>query len=211
MATPVKLFPITVYRDQYPRVHELKDSLFSKLDSVFSDTVDNNNVFMKQGTLCSYNSNSYLHAAFPAETRAVVEFVEAAAREYWLECQYHPELTPFVFQMWANTTPQGGYVEPHLHGNMPFTAVLYVDASPEQGNIIIENPLDMVLMSQPISPSVKYPMGEELEVRTGDLIIFPGYLKHRVLPNTTDRDRLVLGFNIGCRGNYWSSQWTQNA
>jgi hypothetical protein len=31
-----------------------------------------------------------------------------------------------------------------------------------------------------------------------------------VLANTTDQDRLILGFNIGCRGNYWSSQWTQN-
>jgi len=207
----LKLFPTVVYKNFYDKVNDLRYNLFSKLDSVFSDTIDNNNVFMKQGTLCSYNSNSYLHKEFPNETKEVVEFVEAAAREYWRECQYHAELTPYVFQMWANTTPQGGYVEPHLHGNMPFTAVLYVDASPEQGNIIIENPLDMVLMTQPISPEVKYPMGEELEVNTGDLIIFPGYLKHRVLPNTTDRDRLIIGFNIGCRGNYWSSQWTQNA
>jgi uncharacterized protein (TIGR02466 family) len=207
----LKLFPTVVYKNFYDKVNDLRYNLFSKLDSVFSDTIDNNNVFMKQGTLCSYNSNSYLHKEFPNETKEVVEFVEAAAREYWRGCQYHAELTPYVFQMWANTTPQGGYVEPHLHGNMPFTAVLYVDASPEQGNIIIENPLDMVLMTQPISPEVKYPMGEELEVNTGDLIIFPGYLKHRVLPNTTDRDRLIIGFNIGCRGNYWSSQWTQNA
>jgi uncharacterized protein (TIGR02466 family) len=211
MGQCVELFPLKVYKDFYSKAYELKESLFTKLDSVFSDTVDNNNVFMKQGTLCSYNLNSYLHKDFPNETKEVVEFVEAAAREYWRECQYHSELTPYVFQMWANTTPQGGYVEPHLHGNMPFTAVLYVDASPEQGNIIIENPLDTVLMTQPISPTVKYPMGQEIEVRTGDLIIFPGYLKHRVLSNTTDRDRLVLGFNIGCRGNYWSSQWTHNA
>jgi ectoine hydroxylase-related dioxygenase (phytanoyl-CoA dioxygenase family) len=68
----------------------------------------------------------------------------------------------------------------------------------------------MVLMSQPIGPNVKYPTGEELEVQSGDLIMFPGYLKHSVRPNTTNRDRLILGFNIGCRGNYWSSQWTQN-
>jgi uncharacterized protein (TIGR02466 family) len=207
----LKLFPTVVYKDFYDKVDDLKSNLFSKLDSVFTNTVDNNNVFMKQGTLCSYKENSYLHKEFPNETKEVVEFVEAAAREYWRECQYHTELTPYVFQMWANTTPKGGYVESHLHGNMPFTAVLYVDASPEQGNIVLENPLDMVLMTQPISPDVKYPMGEELEVNAGDLIIFPGYLKHRVLPNTTDRDRLILGFNIGCRGNYWSSQWTQNA
>jgi uncharacterized protein (TIGR02466 family) len=211
MSNILNLFPIKIYKSVYPNAQDLKHTLFAKLNSVFTETQDHNNVFMKAGTLCSYNTNSDLHVDFADETRDVIEFVEAAAREYWQECQYHLDLTPFVFQTWANTTPQGGYVEPHLHGNMPFTAVLYVDASPEQGNIIIENPLDTVLMTQPISPTVKYPMGQEIEVRTGDLIIFPGYLKHRVLSNTTDRDRLVLGFNIGCRGNYWSSQWTHNA
>jgi uncharacterized protein (TIGR02466 family) len=210
MSNILSLFPVKIYKSVYPNAEDLKHTLFAKLNSVFEETEDRNNVFMKEGTLCSYNTNSNLHVDFADETRAVIEFVEAAARDYWLECQYHPGLTPFVFQTWANTTPKGGYVEPHLHGNMPFTAVLYVDASPAQGNIILENPLDTVLMTQPISPEVKYPMGQEIEVRTGDLLMFPGYLKHRVLANTTDQDRLILGFNIGCQGNYWSSQWTQN-
>jgi uncharacterized protein (TIGR02466 family) len=210
MSTSVNLFPITVYRDCYPKVQELKESLFSKLDKVFNDTKNNNNVFMRNGTLCSYNSNSNLHREFPEETKAVIEFVEKSAQKYWNDLNYHKELTPFIFQMWANRTPRGGYINSHLHGNMPFTAVLYVDASPEQGNIVIENPLEMILMTQPIGPDVKYPMGQELEVNTGDLIMFPGYIRHSVKPNTTDRDRLILGFNIGCRGNYWTSQWTNN-
>jgi ectoine hydroxylase-related dioxygenase (phytanoyl-CoA dioxygenase family) len=50
-------------------------------------------------------------------------------------------------------------------------------------------------------------MGYELEVKTGDVVMFPGYLKHSVKPNTIDKDRLILGFNIGCRGKYWASQW----
>jgi ectoine hydroxylase-related dioxygenase (phytanoyl-CoA dioxygenase family) len=90
---------------------------------------------------------------------------------------------------------------------MAFTAVLYIDASPEQGTLVIENPLDMILMTQPISPEVKYPMRQEIEVHTGDLVIFPGYLKHSVNPNLTDKERIVLAFNIGCRGKYWASQW----
>jgi uncharacterized protein (TIGR02466 family) len=209
MSNILSLFPIKIYKSVYPNARDLKHTLFAKLNSVFIETQDHNNVFMKAGTLCSYNTNSNLHVDFADETRDVVAFVEAAAKEYWRECRYHSDLTPFVFQTWANTTPKDGYVEPHLHGNMAFTAVLYVDASPAQGNIILENPMDMVLMTQPISPDVKYPMGQEIEVNTGDLLMFPGYLKHRVLPNTTDQDRLILGFNIGCKGNYWASQWTQ--
>lgn len=207
MGSSLSLFPIKVFKDYYSKTDDLKINLFPKLEKVFKDTVENNNPFMKDGTLCSYQENSYLHTMFPAETSEVVEFVEAAAKEYWKECNYSDSLTPYVMQMWANRTPTGGWVRCHLHGNMPFTAVLYVDASPEQGNLFLENPLDMVLMNQPISPNVKYPMGEEISVNNGDFIMFPGFLRHSVLPNNTDRDRLILAFNIGCRGNYWASQW----
>jgi uncharacterized protein (TIGR02466 family) len=208
MGSSVSLFPIKIFKDFYPNTEDLKENLFPKLEKVFDETVENNNPFMRDGTLCSYQSNSYLHNMFPKETADVINFVENVAREFWKESGYAESLLPYVMQMWANKTPRGGWVQGHLHGNMPFTAVLYLDASPDQGNLFLENPLDMVLMNQPISPSVKYPMGEEISVSSGDLIMFPGFLRHSVLPNNTDRDRLILAFNIGCRGNYWASQWT---
>jgi uncharacterized protein (TIGR02466 family) len=204
------LFPIKVYKDFYANVEDLKTNLFPKLDTVFEETKNNNNAFMRDGTLCSYKTNSYLHVNFPDETKEVVEFVEAAAREYWKECNYHSELHPYVMQMWANSTPKDGWIQGHLHGSMPFTAVLYVDASPEQGNLFLENPMDMVLMSQPISPDVRYPMGQEIEVRSGDLVMFPGYLKHSVKPNTTDKPRLILAFNLASKGKYWAGQWVKD-
>ena len=204
MGHSVELFPTKIYRDRYSGAAELKNTLFPKLQQMFQETEHNNNVFMKEGTLCSYHSGSDLHIKYPEETKEVVAFIEQAAREYWQSCNYFQGLEPFVFQLWANVTPQGGWVDSHLHGNMPFTGVVYVDASPEQGNIVIENPMDMILMSQPIGPDVKYPMGEELSINTGDLVMFPGYLKHSVKPNKTDKPRLILAFNIGCRGSYWS-------
>lgn len=208
MAEVLNLFPLKIYRDRYDKINDLKEKLFPRLVETFQETGKNNNAFMRDGTLCSYHADSYLHKTFADETRDVVNFVENAARLYWKECNYHRDLEPYVFQLWANSTPTGGWVDTHLHGNMPFTGVIYVDANSEQGNLFIDNPLDTVLMTQPISPDVKYPMGQELEVSTGDLIMFPGFIKHRVKPNTTDKNRLVLGFNIGCRGNYWASQWT---
>jgi uncharacterized protein (TIGR02466 family) len=210
MRQSIKLFPTVIYKNFYNKVEDLKNNLFSKLDSVFNDTIDNNNAFMRQGTLCSYHSASNLHNEYTNETQEVVAFVEQCAREYWQDCDYHKDLEPFVFQLWANKTPKGGYIDSHLHGNMPFTAVLYVDASPDQGNLIIENPLEMVLMTQPISPDIKYPLGEEIAVSSGDLVMFPGYIRHSVKPNNSNKPRLILGFNIGCRGQYWSSQWTHN-
>ena len=208
MGTSVSLFPVKIYKDFYNDIGSLKNNLFPKLTSVFEETENNNNAFMKDGTLCSYHVESYIHNIFPEETKDVIDFVENAAREFWKECNYAESLTPYVMQMWANTTHRGGWVQGHLHGNMAFTAVLYIDATPDQGNLFIENPLDMVLMNQPIDPKVKYPMGQEITVNSGDLIMFPGFLRHSVLPNNTDTPRLVLAFNIGCKGDYWAAQWT---
>lgn len=209
MHNTIKLFPTLIYKDYYKGVDRLNKSLLPKLESIFEQSKENNNIFMRKGTLCSYHTSSDLHKLFPEETKEVVEFVESCARKYWQECGYYQELEPFLYQLWANKTPRDGYIDSHLHGNMPFTGVLYLDASPNQGNIFLENPLETLLMTQPISPEVKYPMGEEINVNSGDLIMFPGYLRHSVRPNLTDTPRLILAFNIGCRGTYWSSQWNK--
>lgn len=204
------LFPCKVYRNTYADAHKLKDTLFSKLDAVFRDTQTNNNQFMENGTLCSYHVEADIHKKFAQETQSVVEFIESCAKEYWLENQYYQELQPFVLQMWANSTPKGGSISSHLHGSIPFTGVLYIDASPEQGNLVLENPNDTLLMSQPINPNAQSLMEYEVEVNTGDLILFPGWMKHRVKPNTSETPRLILGFNIGSKGKYWTSQWVNN-
>jgi ectoine hydroxylase-related dioxygenase (phytanoyl-CoA dioxygenase family) len=35
-----------------------------------------------------------------------------------------------------------------------------------------------------------------LEVNEGDLLIFPGYLPHKVGMNESDQDRVVISFNV---------------
>ena len=35
-----------------------------------------------------------------------------------------------------------------------------------------------------------------LDVSEGDLLIFPGYLPHKVAKNESNKDRIVISFNI---------------
>jgi uncharacterized protein (TIGR02466 family) len=204
----LELFPTRIFKTTYPNVEELKTTLFLKLRQVFEQTEHNNQSWMRNNTLCSYNVASTIHQQFPEETRDIVNFMESAAKEYWKACGYYEELDPYVLEMWANETPKGGWVDSHLHGPIPFSGVVYVDASPEQGNLVIDHPMEMLLMSQPIMPTKEYSLSQEIEVNTGDVILFPGYIKHRVKPNTTDRNRLILGFNFGSKGHYWTGQWS---
>ena len=77
--------------------------------------------------------------------------------------------------------------------------MLYLDASPEQGNIVFENPMDLIIGGQPIKMPYKN-FTHEVEVVTGDLILFPGYLKHFTKPNLTNRPRVTFVANLNEKG-----------
>jgi len=86
---------------------------------------------------------------------------------------------------------------------------LYVNANKAMGNLVIENPLDAILSSQPMDYKAQEQLHYEIEVKTGDFIMFPGWLRHYVKPNTTNEKRLILGVNFGSTGNYLTGQWVQ--
>lgn len=207
MSNTINLFPIKVYKATYDKAAEFKETIFSKLDYAWEPADKDNQYFMRNGTLCTYNVEADISRKFPEETRDFVEFATNAAREYWKELNYFPGLEPYIIDMWANTTPKGGWVESHLHLSTPLTATLYVDASPEQGNVVFEHPSDALLASQPIDYQKRYQFEHEEQVHTGDFLMFPGYLKHRVKQNTSDRTRLIIGVSFGCKGYYWQGNW----
>jgi ectoine hydroxylase-related dioxygenase (phytanoyl-CoA dioxygenase family) len=39
-----------------------------------------------------------------------------------------------------------------------------------------------------------------IEIDEGDLLIFPGYLPHKVKENQSDEDRVVISFNVDIKG-----------
>ncbi len=203
--TTLDLFAVKIYKTKYSNVQDIKDNLFPKLAELFEQTKENNVESMYDGTLCTYNTNALLQA-YP-ETQNVISFAEEHARIYWNQLKYSPLLEPKVIQVWANETPHSGWVRSHLHGSMPLTGVLYVNASKEMGNLVIENPLDAILSSQPMDYKAQELLHYEVEVETGDFVMFPGWIRHHVKPNTTNEKRLILGVNFGSKGNYLTGQW----
>ena len=208
MSNTIPIFPFKIYKTRFEKADWIKENLFSKLDPAFEASKTNNQHFQRDGNLCTYHVEPDINRKYPEETKELVEFTETAVRDFWKELDYFPGLEPFVMEIWANKSPRGGYITSHLHLSLPMTAVYYVDASPEQGTIIFENPADLLLSAQPVNYlEGKYQFEHEVEVTSGDLLIFPGYMKHRTKPNNTDRPRLILGITIGARGFYWQKNW----
>lgn len=208
MSNIISLFPLKVYKTSYDldKVEKLKKHVYDNLD-FWQRVEDDNPDFIRNGNLCSYQVEPAIHDLYPEETHDFVEWATECAKEYWKELDYFDGLQPYVLDMWANFTPKHGWINSHCHISMPLNAVLYLDATPEMGNIVIENPNDQLLATQPINYKTTFQFEQEIEVNTGDFIMFPGFLKHKVRKNMSDRNRMVLGLNFGAKGFYWAEQW----
>lgn len=96
---------------------------------------------------------------------------------------------------WCNLMSLGGSVKSHNHPRSVISGALYLRADEEAGNLCIENPMTPHHMMFDLERETEYTKPHiEIEVRTGDLILFPSFLKHWVECNE-QTNRCVLSFN----------------
>jgi uncharacterized protein (TIGR02466 family) len=99
-----------------------------------------------------------------------------------------------VSNSWCNRHYYGGYTDEHTHTFGTFVVSCYLKAPENSGNIEFKDPLEYHKSAFPIIPETS--LYSEVPVTTNDVLIFPGWLKHRVQPNLTNEERIVLTFNI---------------
>ena len=103
-----------------------------------------------------------------------------------------------IREMWAIINKKDDFNVVHTHPNSLLSAAYYVKAPNNCGRFQIE---DLNIVKRHASPLIanqnELNMNVAgLEVTEGDLLIFPGYLPHKVARNETDDDRIVISFNV---------------
>ena len=106
-----------------------------------------------------------------------------------------------INSMWAIINKKNDYNVVHTHPNSYLSAAYYVNAPKNCGRFQVES-LNIakrhfypeVLKNNELNANVA-----GLEVNEGDLLIFPGYLPHKVAMNESDEDRIVISFNVGIK------------
>ena len=103
-----------------------------------------------------------------------------------------------IKEMWAIINKKNDFNVIHTHPNCYLSAAYYVKAPKDCGRFQIECPN--------IARRYAYPEIEKknelnievagIDVEEGDLLIFPGYLPHKVAKNESDEDRIVISFNV---------------
>jgi uncharacterized protein (TIGR02466 family) len=140
------------------------------------------------------------------EFQPLTDFMESAAKQFWDSQGFFPDRSPKIYQSWVNIALNGGMVLSHSHYEAYLAAVVYVRADADQGNIVFENPMELMLCGQPIPKKIKK-FRREIPVETGDVLIFPGYIRHFTLPNRTDDPRISFSFNFNTDGHYHNANF----
>jgi len=124
---------------------------------------------------------------------------------------YSTNATLYMSSSWIVYSAPGHKSLSHTHSNSFLSGVLYVDTPENCGDIIFELSWNddrrwTGLFEPDISNhtpynSVFYP----IKVRKGMLLLFPSSLKHLVLTNESNKDRISIAFNYFLRGVFNTS------
>ena len=96
---------------------------------------------------------------------------------------------------WINIHKKSGITLEHNHSHTPLVITAYLKLPINSGFIEFRDPLEYHKTNTPITPEEE--LWKAVPCETNNILIFPGWIKHRTQPNLTNNDRIVLTMNIG--------------
>ena len=106
--------------------------------------------------------------------------------------------TPSITSTWGIINPPYASNWSHIHHNNIVSAAYYVQWPTNGGGFVAQDPRNDALYYRPSYKEVK-PLNVQqvtIEPQTGLIEMFPSYLRHRVEPNMSKKDRVIISFNI---------------
>ena len=103
-----------------------------------------------------------------------------------------------IKEMWAIINKKEDFNVIHSHPNCYLSSAYYVKASKNCGEFIAENPNIAKRYAYPeiANKNELNNVAAKIEVKEGELLLFPSYLPHKVSKNESGDDRIVISFNV---------------
>tara|TARA_B100001996_G_C18350332_1_gene473718 strand:- start:158 stop:631 length:474 start_codon:yes stop_codon:yes gene_type:complete len=126
-----------------------------------------------------------------------------SSREIIRKWHCEPDCEKAVLKSWINVHPQGAYTEAHNHYGSFIAVAAYLHVPKNGGNLLVKNPLTSYKFGDPIHR--QYFSEDEgrdglewsqIEVTTGDVLFFPGWLTHKTQKNMSKENRFVMSWNL---------------
>ena len=107
----------------------------------------------------------------------------------------------YLTQSWSAINGKDSTHHLHAHPNTILSCVYYAVANPDNGGELRLKMQRSRLQEgfyfsyEKKEPNVFNSHATDIKVKTGDIVMFPGWVDHESLPNKSDEQRLVIGTN----------------
>jgi uncharacterized protein (TIGR02466 family) len=113
--------------------------------------------------------------------------------------EFNPSMRQVITQAWININRKGHFNTSHDHPGSLFSAVYYVKGGADKGELELKTPIapHTYTISPDLVGGFNAFTGHAMVIPpiTGDLVIFPSWLLHRVNMSQSDEARISIAFN----------------
>jgi uncharacterized protein (TIGR02466 family) len=165
-----------------------------KCDAIIDTTHQNSYLEMDGGVSSVASVNAPPHTWI--EFNNLHEWMHSRIRE--VVRRWHLTDQPYrIGKSWVNRHAPGAWTDEHTHRGIQITVVFYLHVPENSGRIMFKDPLEYHWSGQPsdwrhYENDGWYPV----EIKTGDLVVFPGWLPHKTEVNNSKEDRYVMSMNL---------------
>lgn len=196
------LFPVPVWRAKYTFAAGEQEELVELIteDSDYAEAFEldehgeHYNGALEGDAITTYEVTKF--ATTHPITDPIRAFVISEAEKYWSAMGWNSNVRPIIGSGWTNLYRKGGHVIAHNHGFIPIACAFYVNVPQNGGDFLFMNPLEYAWSC---NPYIDWPKREwhPMNIASGDLVLFPGWLKHATVPNRNETEnRIIISYNL---------------
>lgn len=184
--------PVYEHYGSNTEVFLVQDELTRKLPSIFEGDIFENPVGWEDGvkTNIKHRYNTIEHYSLTN----LFNYIEMHVEKYIQLTGGRQHKKIFLSHSWVNVTNFGQGQSSHQHEDAVISGVYYYQTSGIDGDLVFENPNPFIMIEA-------FPFGEKVanisvhSPAVGKLVLFPGWLRHRVKNNQTNESRISISFN----------------
>jgi uncharacterized protein (TIGR02466 family) len=181
-------FPLPIYQNFID-----KDSFNIIKDDTYKFIKENQDLF-ESVWMCPTKTTQQHPKSKNIQSETLNNEIKKHIERYFKVWDFNKSCNLQIKELWINIAQTGDYQEEHNHHKALFSGVLYINTNESSGDFNFINPLSAegILMED----SNKFGFIHPIKPQNGIILLFPGWLNHRALPNNSDEDRISISFNI---------------
>jgi uncharacterized protein (TIGR02466 family) len=145
-----------------------------------------------QSSVYNYNNQPHINPHFKQFYNWLYPIVQHVIKNEW---GYEPTFEYSIGNSWVNVHTEGGTTLEHHHGPAIAVVATYLNLPTNSGFIEYRDPLEYV-KEMNMHYDLEGWKWKKVKAISGDVLIFPGYLRHRTESSNTNEERWVLTTNI---------------